>query len=167
MPSPACAAALSARPCDAATAAAAGVPEGAAILHASCVALASQDPVAALILGPSGSGKSTLALELVSRGGVLVADDRVALIPGPRGPIASAPAALAGLVEARGLGILRLTALPRARLVVAVDLSAPEPERLPPTRTLPLPAGELPLVLSPSPAALFALLLAGGLRRAP
>ena len=82
-----------------------------------------------------------------------MADDRCRVRAGAQGLSASAPVALAGLIE--------------ARLVVAVDLSAPEPERLPPPRRLALLGVELPLVLSPSAPALFGLLLAGGRRRAP
>jgi HPr kinase/phosphorylase len=43
---------------------------------------------------------------------------------------ASAPAALAGLLEVRGLGILRLPYLERAALALAVTLGGPVP-RLP------------------------------------
>jgi len=43
-------------------------------LHASCVAFNGR---AVLILGPSGAGKSALALDLMSRGGSLIADDQV------------------------------------------------------------------------------------------
>ena len=143
-------------------------------LHASCVAVetatrgdSAQGIVAALILGPSGSGKSSLALELISRGARLVADDRCRVRAGAQGLSASAPVALAGLIEARGVVLLALPPLAEARLVVAVDLSAPEPERLPPPRRLALLGVELPLVLSPSAPALFGLLLAGGRRRAP
>lgn len=143
-------------------------------LHASCVAVetaargdGAQEIVAALILGPSGSGKSSLALELISRGARLVADDRCRVRAGAQGLSASAPVALAGLIEARGVGLLALPPLAEARLVVAVDLSAPEPERLPPPRRLALLGVDLPLVLSPSAPALFGLLLAGGRRRAP
>lgn len=60
-----------------------------------------------LLLGPPGAGKSDLLLRLLDRGWALVADDQVRLAPaGPRGIAASAPPALAGLLEVRGLGIL-------------------------------------------------------------
>ena len=92
-------------------------------IHASCV---SRDGAGVLLLGPSGCGKSDLALQLLECGFVLVADDRVEI--GDR--VASAPAALAGLLEVRGLGILRLPHADRAELVLAVNL-APVSERLP------------------------------------
>ena len=92
-------------------------------IHASCAA---RDGHGVLLLGPPGSGKSDLVLRLLDRGFLLVADDRVDL----DGDHASAPPALAGLLEVRGLGILRLPYLPRARLALAVTLGTP-PVRLP------------------------------------
>jgi HPr kinase/phosphorylase len=49
----------------------------------------------------------------------LVADDQVVVKDG----VASAPAALRGILEVRGLGLIRLDYV-TARLVLAVDLSA-------------------------------------------
>lgn len=49
---------------------------------------------------------------------MLVADDRVEVEAG----VARAPAALAGLLEVRGLGIVRLPHAARARLALAVVL---------------------------------------------
>ncbi|MEC9431991.1 MAG: HPr kinase/phosphatase C-terminal domain-containing protein [Pseudomonadota bacterium] len=153
---------------------------GGAILHASCVA--AEGPggawLGALILGPSGSGKSALALEMISRGARLVADDRTRLRAGPGGALlASCPAAIAGLIEARGIGILRLEPAPETRLALVADLSAPPPARLPealrfdPPRGAGLPDPGLPRILcagSPgAAAALLALLRAGGRRHAP
>ena len=67
-------------------------------IHASAVAL---DGQGVLILGPSGAGKSALALQLIGLGAQLVGDDRIALDRVGGDVIASAPAALAGLIEAR------------------------------------------------------------------
>jgi HPr kinase/phosphorylase len=97
-------------------------------LHASCVAIAGRG---VLILGASGSGKSQLALGLISRGASLVADDRVELVRRGEALVARAPAAIRGLVEARGLGILRLPAMPEAPVAVAVDLDRPPAARMP------------------------------------
>lgn len=91
-------------------------------VHGSCAA---REGAGVLVLGPSGSGKSELVLRLLDRGFLLVADDRVDLADG----CASAPAPLAGLLEVRGLGLLRLPHLARARLALAVTLGAPD--RLP------------------------------------
>jgi HPr kinase/phosphorylase len=91
-------------------------------LHASCVA---RDGAAVLLVGPSGSGKSDLALRLLGRGFALVADDRAVI---RNGIVRPAPT-LAGLLEVRGLGILRLPYLPEARLALVAHLATPE--RLP------------------------------------
>ena len=92
-------------------------------IHASCAA---RDGAGVLLLGPPGSGKSDLALRLLDCGFMLVADDRVEVEDG----VARPPPALAGLLEVRGLGILRLPYEPSTRLALAVTL-ADEPPRLP------------------------------------
>ncbi len=92
-------------------------------LHGSCV---SRNGDAILIVGPPGSGKSDLALRLLSHGFELVADDQVDIT----GSVASCPPALAGLLEVRGLGIMRLNWRAQARVALVVELETP-PERLP------------------------------------
>ena len=91
-------------------------------IHASCVA---REGRGVLLLGPSGSGKSDLLLRLLQRGFDLVADDRVDLADG----VACPPATLAGLLEVRGLGIVRLPHVRSAQVALAVDLRSGE--RLP------------------------------------
>ncbi len=85
-------------------------------VHASAAARAG---AGVLLLGPPGAGKSDLVLRLLPLGFVLVADDQVVVKDG----VASAPAALRGILEVRGLGLIRLDYV-TARLVLAVDLSA-------------------------------------------
>ena len=121
-------------------------PAAAETLHASCVAL---DGRGLLILGPSGSGKSALALQLMAHGARLVADDRCLLHARAGRLVASCPPRLSGLIEARGVGILKADPLAEAVLVLAVDLGHGEPDRLPPRRSLRLLDCELPLVLRP------------------
>ena len=112
-------------------------------LHASCVALEGR---AALIMGPSGSGKSALALDLMSRGARLVADDRTEIALRDGHLVATCPPQIAGLIEARGVGLLRAEPLPEAVLALVVDLSVTEYERLPPFREFTLLGHPLALV---------------------
>jgi HPr kinase/phosphorylase len=96
-------------------------------IHGSC---ASRTGDGVLLIGPPGAGKSDLLLRLLARGFDLVADDRVEIVDGIACPVA----ALAGLLEIRGLGIVRLPHVGSARLALAVELVAPT-ARLPgPTR---------------------------------
>ncbi|MGP9804798.1 HPr kinase/phosphorylase [Paracoccus sp. NSM] len=132
-------------------------------LHASTVALQGRGLI---ILGPSGSGKSSLALELMAVGAVLVADDRTDLRAEAGRLIASAPAGIAGRIEARGLGILAAEAAPAA-VTLACDLGAAEDMRLPQWRHAEWLGVRVPLVLGPYRphlcAALRQMLLAGRL----
>jgi HPr kinase/phosphorylase len=98
-------------------------------IHANCVVL---DGAGVLLRGASGAGKSDLALRLIERGAVLVADDRVDLVSRGVALIASAPAALRGRMELRGVGIVDMPSMPEAPVVLLVDLvDADAVERLP------------------------------------
>lgn len=101
----------------------------AAVLHASAVAFGPAGGV--LIEGPSGSGKSTLALALIAAGADLVADDRTLVFAQGGALYARAPRTIAGLIELRGLGLLRRAARGLARLRLVVTLGAPDAPRLP------------------------------------
>lgn len=102
-------------------------------VHASVVAIGGRG---ALILGASGAGKSALALALLGRGAGLVADDRVHLIRRGNALVASAPAALAGLIEARGIGLLRVPHVAEVPVAIAVDLDDAPAARMPQVRTI-------------------------------
>ncbi len=101
------------------------------LVHATCLALAG---IGVLLRGPSGSGKSDLALRLIDRPGFglaasliearLVADDQVILSRTGDDLLASAPERLAGLLEIRGLGIVRVEPAGPTRLGLVVDLVA-------------------------------------------
>ena len=105
---------------------------GCLLVHATAVAL---DGEAVLLRGPSGSGKSDLALRLLDGGAQLVADDQTVLRRVGAHLLASAPAALCGLLEVRGVGILRVAAAGAARLALIVDLvPSSEVDRLPEMR---------------------------------
>jgi serine kinase of HPr protein (carbohydrate metabolism regulator) len=105
-----------------------------ATIHASAVLTGAR---AVLIRGPSGAGKSRLALDLIQAGRLgalrfvrLVGDDRI-YVQAAGGRLLVRPAdALAGLIEVRGLGILRLPYEPGAVVGLVIDLSA-NAERLP------------------------------------
>lgn len=100
------------------------------LVHASCLVV---ENVGCLLLGPSGSGKSDLALRLVmDHGARLVADDQVVVERRLNRLVASPPASLAGLIEVRGLGIVRMPHRPRAMLSLALVLvERDEVERMP------------------------------------
>ena len=87
---------------------------------------------AVMLRGPSGSGKSDLALRLIDRGFILVADDQLRLSREGNALIATAPPALAGLIELRGLGIVTMPYCQSARIELVVDLvPSQQVERLP------------------------------------
>lgn len=115
------------------------------ILHASSVTFGGR---AMLITGPSGSGKSALALRLIALGAALIADDRTEVITTPQGLIARCPsAAIHGMIEARGVGILRAPVVESAPVALVVDLTDAETDRLPPRRNITILGFSLPLVL--------------------
>jgi HPr kinase/phosphorylase len=114
------------------------LPDTTELVHGTCVALGQG---AALLRGPSGSGKSDLALRflfLARRGPAalhrpaLVADDQVHLRREGIRLLAAPPAAIAGKLEVRGIGIVDVRAIAQAELRLVVDLVAEtEVERFP------------------------------------
>lgn len=99
------------------------------LVHASCVALAG---AGVLLRGPSGSGKSDLALRLIDGGAQLVADDQVEIEAAGGRLMARPPPALAGLLEVRGIGIVRCPAISAVPVALIVDLEPGGPaERMP------------------------------------
>jgi len=74
----------------------------------------------ALILGPSGAGKSDLALRALEAGFRLVADDRTLVWASDGALFGRAPEPLAGLIEARGHGIIPEPAIGLAEIVLMV-----------------------------------------------
>jgi HPr kinase/phosphorylase len=99
-------------------------------VHGSCAA---RNGAGVLLLGAPGAGKSDLVLRLLDRGFVLVADDRVEIADGCARPADG----LAGLLEVRGLGIVRMPFTAPVRLALAVMVGTagerlPEPARYAP-----------------------------------
>ena len=132
-------------------------------IHASCVrlgragaALGSPAEAGVLLIGKSGAGKSDLALRLIAMGAALVADDRTDLFVWRNRLHARAPARLSGLIEVRGVGILKLRTAARVRIALVVELGQesarlPEPRRYRPPPALKLPAKWVPPLVRIAP----------------
>jgi serine kinase of HPr protein (carbohydrate metabolism regulator) len=90
-------------------------------VHATCVAV---DARAVLISGPSGAGKSDLALRLIDRGFTLVSDDQTLVRKSGERLLATAPAAIAGKLEIRGIGIVDMETVNDVPICLVVDLTS-------------------------------------------
>jgi serine kinase of HPr protein (carbohydrate metabolism regulator) len=136
-------------------------------IHGTAVALGDRG---LLILGVSGSGKSDLALRLIEAGWVLVADDRVVLSRRSESLVAAPPKELAGLIEARGIGLCRVPFLREAEVALAVELVPRESiERLPEPASRSFLGVSIPLInlssFQASTPAKLRLALGGGVAR--
>lgn len=109
-------------------------------LHASAVTAHGQG---ILIIGASGSGKSGLALQLMALGAMLVSDDQTDLALFDGTIRMQAPETIAGLIEARGIGLLRADST-AAPLNLVVDLGQTETKRLPDLHTVTILGQSLP-----------------------
>lgn len=113
------------------------------LVHATTIDIAG---LGVLIFGASGAGKSDLALRLIGEGALLVADDQTEVeIVGAR-LRASTPKRIAGLIEARGVGVVRAPTKLATDLRLAVSLIAAEVERMPESRTWSLPGQAEPRI---------------------
>ena len=102
--------------------------DDATMLHATTVAV---DGRGILIIGPSGAGKSALALQLIALGALLVSDDRTIITRSDDVLMASAPTTIAGLIEARGVGLIPVKPSAAVPLRLVIDMSQAESQRLP------------------------------------
>ncbi len=106
---------------------------GTGSVHANCVVVGE---AGVLIRGPSGAGKSSLSAALIERAQAaglfarLVADDRTRLSLAGGRVVAEAPDILKGLIERRGVGLLRLPALSACVVRFVADIEE-QPERMP------------------------------------
>ena len=98
-------------------------------IHGTCVCIGR---TGVLIRGPSGAGKSDLALRLIDRGAVLVSDDYCEVEVRDGAITLRPPAAIAGQMEVRGLGVVKMAHRGAATLGLIVDLApGASIERLP------------------------------------
>ena len=132
------------------------------IRHASAVAVGDKG---LLIQGASGRGKSALGLQLMALGADLGSDDRVEVTRQDDAIVLSPPARIAGLIEARGIGILRANWRGGVPLALIVDLDHVETKRLPELRTTEILGRQIPILggnaHSSFPSALLQYLKAG------
>jgi len=89
------------------------------LIHSTAIAI---DGKAVLLRGFSGSGKSDLGVRLIDAGGMLVADDQCELTRQGDTIFVRAPATIAGLLELRGIGIMRFDFMAEAPLALLADL---------------------------------------------
>ena len=89
-----------------------------------------------LIRGESGMGKSEIALELIKRGHLLVADDRVDCDRIHNKIVGKAPELLSGMLEIRGIGIINVarmfgvsSVLPKTQVDFQVNLEMWKPDQ--------------------------------------
>lgn len=129
-------------------------PDLKAPLHATTVAIRQGGEwKAVMILGPSGAGKSDLALRLIGRGWRLVSDDYTQVWISGQALYATAPEAIRGKIEARGVGIVSARTRPVSRVVLCIACLPEAVERLPEPQTRRFDQVELPLIaLDPRPS---------------
>jgi HPr kinase/phosphorylase len=102
------------------------------LVHATAIAIEGD---AVLLRGPPGAGKSDLALRLIEGGARLLTDDQALLQRVDNRIIVRAPAAIVGLIEVRGIGIVQVASLEEAPLALVVDLvPSAQVERFPDNR---------------------------------
>jgi HPr kinase/phosphorylase len=103
-------------------------------VHGTAVAV---DGQGLLIMGGTGTGKSALALAMIGLGAKLVSDDQTLLSLAKGDVMLSCPNPdLTGVIEARGVGLMRTEAVAAAPLALVVDLDLTETDRLPPRRSV-------------------------------
>ena len=123
-------------------------------LHASTVA---REGHAVLITGPSGAGKSDLTLRLIDRGFILVSDDQTIVKRQGDRLLASAPPAIAGRLEIRGIGIVEIETVEDVPVALIVELTGellrmPDENRERPILGIPLPLISIDAMTASAPS---------------
>ncbi|MBO4520223.1 MAG: HPr kinase/phosphatase C-terminal domain-containing protein [Alphaproteobacteria bacterium] len=115
------------------------------LIHASCVEFASEG---LLICGESGAGKSDLCLRLTDIGAQLVADDQTRIENRGGKLIASCPEKLQGLLEVRGIGIVKTPFIEETEIHLKLILRPNEKiDRMPEIRTEIIEGVRIPVFL--------------------
>ena len=128
-------------------------------IHASCVYIKNKG---ILFLGDSGSGKSDISLRLIADyKATLIGDDRIDIIVKGNNIIASAPKNLSGLLEVRGIGIIKVKTKKKNKIDIAVFLTQDKIERMPEPLYYELLDKKIPLInINPFEASATAKILA-------
>ena len=98
------------------------------IMHATSVDI---DGKGVVILGKSGTGKSNLAVKLISMGAKLISDDQTKFKLKENTIIVSKPETTPNLIEARGIGLIKVPFVVSAKLFCFVKITNLELKRLP------------------------------------
>lgn len=107
-------------------------------IYATCLEL---NHKGILLIGPSGSGKSDLALRLIKeKQAILISDDRINIEIVSGAIIASCPQTIQGLLEVRGIGIVKMPHKEQTKISLVIELTnnLEEIERLPQDETITL-----------------------------
>jgi HPr kinase/phosphorylase len=114
-----------------------------------------------LILGASGTGKSRITAEALMMGAKLIGDDRIVLQPLMGMVAAAAAPEIAGVIELRGLGLLRMNdTLGKHVLHLVIELDPTADERLPRVEKRQFLGVDVPyLRMAPAPYASAAMIL--------
>ena len=112
-------------------------------IHATCININSKG---VLILGDSGSGKSDLTLRLITLfSAKLVSDDRTEVQNNNGCLKACAPENLKGLLEVRGVGIIKTEYLEETNVSLVIKLTSEALERMPENQEYEIDGIKLPL----------------------
>ena len=104
-------------------------------IYATCLEL---NHKGILLIGPSGSGKSDLALRLIKeKNANLISDDRTNIELVSDSIIATCPQTIQGLLEVRGIGIVKIPHKEQTKISLVIELTnnLEEIERLPQDET--------------------------------